>query len=648
GQDDDLTDGQFADEEFCEDEDDECDDQTGKNGQTASGNDDKCDDNCRTDSDDRHINTDENDFDNSQNKPFAEKTLDEEKNYGVFGLSQLIKNNDSSIEKLFNSKENNDQSNLSGKQADLSNSDLKRDKKLSLNSDFSPDTDTQAEKLDSNAIGLTDNDTDILTQENSTKSYALDAQDKVYQPAPPVFKPDRLVDHESNDEVEDTDDEIPYEQLLAEQAEKEEAARILANQSILIGDDDKAIFQINLNIKTNSAKSKEDTDQPSAHFLPSGPADPCPDCPEQSQTHNVSSLPKHSAFDIHIPPQQSQPQFNKDSQSIADADSAVFLNQKLDLYGKNEHSPRDLYQFAPSSTLGQKQSENSYYQKQNSSFNSGGSMAKPKAIDNFFLSAQDSQILRANYKAFLSSLVPVIKKEVKRPSGNDENISRDQNLDETTSLANEKVQSLSQTVSAVETVAAVPFVDKNTQSKKFVELNKKQNSMGDSVTLRPHNASATTDFSKQNYYYKNQMRLWHHGMMFVLMLVQIAIMVVVHRVLAPFGAEFRTLDIWLYSLSVVGSFVVFPLVAFIFAFKDYRFRALKRQDHNSTLIWRLAIVGILWMLIFLINVLLGVLREEFTQFLATLILPMILVFNVFWSMILHKAFIKSGKFNVDN
>jgi len=182
---------------------------------------------------------------------------------------------------------------------------------------------------------------------------------------------------------------------------------------------------------------------------------------------------------------------------------------------------------------------------------------------------------------------------------------------------------------------------------KLEKLKEEQDNLGEQLIIRRHDDSLK-DYNAENYFYKNRMRLFHHGMMFVIMMVQIAIMLLVHRLLAPFGAEFRALDIWFYAVSVVVSFAVFPLIAVIFAARDYSARKQIKFDFMGSLLFRLIVVACLWGIIFIVNMLMGIFRYDFTQFLATLVLPSILVLNVFISLFLHKAFLNSGRFNVKN
>jgi len=185
------------------------------------------------------------------------------------------------------------------------------------------------------------------------------------------------------------------------------------------------------------------------------------------------------------------------------------------------------------------------------------------------------------------------------------------------------------------------------QDAKLEKLKESQDSLGENMIIRRH-TEILKDYNIENYFYKNRLRLFHHGMMFIIMMAQIAVMLLVHRLLAPFGAEFRPLDIWFYSLSVVVSFAVFPLIAVIFAARDYSARKQIKFDFMGSLLYRLIVVACLWGIIFIVNMLLGVLRYDFTQFLATLVLPSILVFNVFISLFLYKGFLNSGRFNVKN
>ena len=195
--------------------------------------------------------------------------------------------------------------------------------------------------------------------------------------------------------------------------------------------------------------------------------------------------------------------------------------------------------------------------------------------------------------------------------------------------------------------APITLVVQNQQEAKLEKVQENMVLTGDSMIIRRHDDSLK-EYNEQNYFYKNQLRLHHHGMMFIIMLAQIAVMLIVHRLLYPVGARFETLDIWLYICSVVISFAAYPLIAVILAFNDYHARKSQNFDFNTSLLFRLIVVALLWGIIFVANIGLGILRNDFTRHLTTLVLPAILVLNIFISLFLYKGFLSSGKFNVKN
>jgi len=199
----------------------------------------------------------------------------------------------------------------------------------------------------------------------------------------------------------------------------------------------------------------------------------------------------------------------------------------------------------------------------------------------------------------------------------------------------------------IKTKTVSTTVVQSMQEQKLEKLKETQSLMGDGLVIRKHDESLK-DYNAENYFYKNRLRLWHHGMMFIIMMAQIAVMLMVHRSLVPFGAEFRRLDVWLYVVSTIVSFAIFPLVAVVFASRDYSARKAVQFDYKGSLLFRLIVVGCLWGVILIINVLLGIFQYDFTQFLASLVLPAILVLNIFISLFLYKGFLNSGRFNVKN
>lgn len=173
----------------------------------------------------------------------------------------------------------------------------------------------------------------------------------------------------------------------------------------------------------------------------------------------------------------------------------------------------------------------------------------------------------------------------------------------------------------------------------FGKLSESIEELGENVKLRPHYDSKH-DYKKQYYYRDSYLRLYHFGIMFLLMLIEVFATYVVGKQLL--GAD-TSYDITFYILSIIGCFVL-P----VFASATYIFspNSKKRNDYNlkSSIIFRLIVTIQLLLIIYALNVWMGMPITFDGKYFITLALPLVFVINLPISALIFNSLRKKEKF----
>lgn len=166
---------------------------------------------------------------------------------------------------------------------------------------------------------------------------------------------------------------------------------------------------------------------------------------------------------------------------------------------------------------------------------------------------------------------------------------------------------------------------------------------GDELVVRKHTDSVK-QYNSENYYYSSRLRLWHYGIMFLIMLIETAVTFAVCELFVHKGTLRDIIDLYIYIIGVIVSLLL-PLIAFIAArFGNLDKRKKADHDFKSLIIFRVLLCALLLLIIFLVNSYLGILTNSFSDYLARLIYPVVLVTNVVTSVFIFKGLYKSKKF----
>lgn len=185
-------------------------------------------------------------------------------------------------------------------------------------------------------------------------------------------------------------------------------------------------------------------------------------------------------------------------------------------------------------------------------------------------------------------------------------------------------------------------VKEKIQVRSFGRLSQSIRDLGENVKIRTTDNAAAREYNKRYYFFSNKLRLWQYGIMFLVMLVEclISFLVVKHTV----GAK-QLYETPLYISSIIFS-VAFPLVAAIMYATDPAKR--RRADFNfaTSMIFRLIIMCQLMLIVYSLNITLGMPIGFGPQYVFSMVLPCVLATNVPVSAIIFNGLYRSKKFEV--
>ncbi len=165
------------------------------------------------------------------------------------------------------------------------------------------------------------------------------------------------------------------------------------------------------------------------------------------------------------------------------------------------------------------------------------------------------------------------------------------------------------------------------------------------VDLRVHNQNTVKSYNNKHYYYSNRLRLLQCGILFAIMILEIAIcfysIEVVHN-----GMKITSLNLALYIIAVAIA-ALFPIVSFFMASSNYYKRKRINYSGRSSAIFSVSATLLLSLIVFFANVYGGLLIKDINNYLSSLIMPIVLSTNVIVNAIIFHCLYKSGKYNVN-
>ena|GEM_PF-1253929 len=209
-------------------------------------------------------------------------------------------------------------------------------------------------------------------------------------------------------------------------------------------------------------------------------------------------------------------------------------------------------------------------------------------------------------------------------------------------LAEAPIQQVSTTISA-------PITETTTRHESFNELTVSMRELGDNISIRHHNALAVKEHNESLYYHSNRLMLVHYGIMFGIKLAMlITVFLMAHVVFSTPGPRlFPQFDILVYVFGVILA-VTFPVLAVVLSFREPDKQKRIQYSFKNAFKYRLVLFINCLVLIYLINVYLGmhVSFDNAMDHLASLLLPALFALCLPISSVIFNALYKSGRYSV--
>lgn len=173
----------------------------------------------------------------------------------------------------------------------------------------------------------------------------------------------------------------------------------------------------------------------------------------------------------------------------------------------------------------------------------------------------------------------------------------------------------------------------------FGKLSESIEELGENVKLRPH-YDTKHDYKKQYYYRDSYLRLFHYGIMFLIMLIELFVAYIVGK--QAVGAN-TAYDLPFYIIAIIACFIL-PLAAAGIYIRQPNSK--KRNDYNlkSSLIFRIIIAIQLILIVYGINICMGMPITFDGKYFVTLTLPLVFIINLPISALIFNGLRKSSKF----
>lgn len=167
--------------------------------------------------------------------------------------------------------------------------------------------------------------------------------------------------------------------------------------------------------------------------------------------------------------------------------------------------------------------------------------------------------------------------------------------------------------------------------------------LGENIYIRTHSPEAAKEHSGKFYYYCNRLMVRQYALLFAIMGMMTCFTFLVVRV--GLGIFNDNIDLWCYIMAIIGS-AAFPLTAAYITYRDPDKRRLINYRFHISIRYRLFIFLNLLVIIYCVNIYLGMPLGFSADYTATLLLPALLSLCVpINGLIFHNLF-TSGKYSV--
>ncbi|MDE7396072.1 MAG: hypothetical protein K2M95_08165 [Clostridiales bacterium] len=195
---------------------------------------------------------------------------------------------------------------------------------------------------------------------------------------------------------------------------------------------------------------------------------------------------------------------------------------------------------------------------------------------------------------------------------------------------------------SVVTSESTPNVDTEA-TRKWSKLTGDVREMGDNVIIRTHDHKSSKEYNNTYLYYANKLGLVHYGILFGLCILAVVFTVIfVHPIM---GAG-RNSDKWFYLVATLLT-VALPITAFAKYSRNPNKRKRINYGLKFSLICRIVIMIQCLVIVYLINVMVGMPASFDKEYLSTLLLPALFCLMIPISTLIFNALFKSRRFAVE-
>lgn len=181
---------------------------------------------------------------------------------------------------------------------------------------------------------------------------------------------------------------------------------------------------------------------------------------------------------------------------------------------------------------------------------------------------------------------------------------------------------------------------KEQHGQKFNALSSSFRELGDNISIREHSTLAAKEHAEMLYYYPYRLMLLQFGILFGIMLIMTAFTFLLARV--GLGI-LNTADVYVYALSIALA-VAFPIVSAILNFRNPDKTRRIQYNFKTSLIYRCILFVNCLVIIYCVNIYLGMPLSFSIQYLCPLLLPALLSVCFPISTMIFNALYNSGKY----
>lgn len=185
--------------------------------------------------------------------------------------------------------------------------------------------------------------------------------------------------------------------------------------------------------------------------------------------------------------------------------------------------------------------------------------------------------------------------------------------------------------------------NENIRIRNFEKLESDVKDLGDGVKIRNHSNNAAKEYASAYYFYSNKLMLSHYLVLFILMLLEVSITFFAIRLGSP-TVQKNALPFYIIAIVVA---LAFPLTAFILNLVSPDKKKRVTFNFRISMIFRFVVMIEALVLIYTVNIMMGMPLTFGPEYLVTLLVPAIMTTNIPVSAVIFNSLYKSGKYRIE-